>query len=555
MSLRGMSPADLDPVEAASAPIMPDPVMVQLPPAGRKRPRQWGQPQIDAHVRDTMGASMDNDEAQSVLMAQLMEQGIPRAEAMVIAARDMARAHIDSYRGRPTQPSQFERDYNEATGMPARPQAAAPSPQVDADMMPLTPDALRGLGLNPYTEPGVNMPDGTRAARPRAFENERAARAYNERPEMMPATDPSELGGTARYAPSLRDRAYLARGFAPVFTPDGRTSYQPSPDTGAEGLPGAPGRGGRRLDMEAPMLDELGNVVKDAQGNPVPKFVVGERLSPTGTLGAGEGSGTVAVYEQSQQARNRQAAYDAERRLYRMAAAAGVSPQEFYKQNADSFPDLTAGGIRQGLGARMAVQGARQDKAEDRERQWRSQMMLAGSNPAKNAVNAFNSLNDPEVNDWQKAVMAERLAPGLQGLTPLGVQAAHNAALTQLGLRVATGRGFQDMHPAQAEAIQQQVDSKKPIAQRAQEHVAAGRLNHPDVLEHANAIVSQHYSAPTALGNTSTFTDKEVMVAAQKLADQAGMPIETATSVMRGIQGERNRNATASSIVGWFYDQ
>lgn len=519
--IRSTSPADLDPLEAAGTPITPDP-----PVGARVNGSGADANAIEKIARRLIQGGMDPSQA----YAQARQQVLGEKQAV-----------LDSMGPPP------------GTRRPQPTEEAPAVPEVPAGRQPRTPEELRDMGFNPYTVPGPTMPDGRRAAPTRAIPNVDAAEAYNYRPEAMPATDPSDPGGTARYYPSQRDRAEIARGSVPVYTPDG-VSYQLSPDTGVRGLPGSPGRGGRRADLESPLRDEKGNAVLE-DGKVVPNWVVTEAQSPTGTLGEAEGSATVPVYSLSPRARQKHEAYLAERRMYRQAQAARMSPAEFLEKNKDSYPDLTAGGIRQGLPARIAAESGRQADFAERDKRWKAQMMLAGRNPRQNAANAFLAMNDPDTNDWQRLVLATRLGQGVDGMTPLGVQASHNNQLTQLGLRVANGRGFQNMDPVQAEALQQQVDAKKPVSVRAQEHVAAGRLNHPDVLEHANAIVNQHYSAPTVLGNTSRFADNEVALAAQRLADQTGMSIEDATRVMRGIQDERNQNASASTIVNWFYDR
>lgn len=145
-------------------------------------------------------------------------------------------------------------------------------------------------------------------------------------------------------------------------------------------------------------------------------------------------------------------------------------------------------------------------------------------------------------------------APG--GRAAAEVDAKNNEQLTALGLRVAQGQGFQQMDPVQREALEQRVDQGKPVQVRAQERVAAGNLNHPDVQAHAENIVATTYSsAPGALGISSDFTDNEVALAAQRLADDTGMDIENAQAMMRRLQAERRRNSLASSVVAWFYDQ
>lgn len=455
MAIRGLSPADLDNVESASAPIMPDP---------RVRAKRWGQPQIDAHVRDTMGASINNDEAQAVLMAQLMEQGIPRDEAMVIAARDMARAHTDSYRGRPTPPSQFERDYNEATGMPARPQVAAPAPQVDADMVPLTPDELRARGQNPFTEPGVNMPDGTSMVRPQAIATEQDARDYNTR---IPVTHENAMqaGADAAFLPSPRDRDMMARGFFPVYAPDGSVSYSvgtgPSemlPSADGRGIPGAPGRLGPRADLQETDPSRPGFVLEKVRG-------------PTGTN---------YIYKQNDAARAKQAAYMQERQIARMADATGM--------------DETALAAMSPEERRMAVRSSKRSDAQDRMNAWKSQMMLAGRNPAKNMVNAFNAMGDSDLTDQQRSSLRYMLPGGQLAAAVDAKQLDEAAALAQRAVTGALAGGGQT---SLAQAQMEQAARDRAV-KRADELIARyprgwdGMYDAADVEAVRTAVNKQH---------------------------------------------------------------
>jgi uncharacterized protein YoaH (UPF0181 family) len=361
-----MSPSQLDPVFAADTPITPDP-----PVRAAARP-QTTKPRYDQSHRDRV--------------AELVAQGYSPAEATALAARELARAHIDSHATPPSPP-------------PAPP---APTPP---DMEPMTAQQLRDMGYNPYTEPGVNMPDGSKAEGPQQLMNEREAAAYNVRTP----------NGPGWYNPSGRDKAMMARGYVPVTNQDGTVSYRLGPGGEVDGLPGTPGRGGRRDDLEAQMLKADGTPMVDGQGNAIPRFRVDNMSGPL--------SENNSVYVQSNEARAKQAAYRRERQLYRDAEIQGVSPAALLAANPGDYGDLTAGGQRDRVGARAANEGARQAAADKREAQWRSQMMLAGRNPAKNAVNAYNALNDPNTNDWQRAVMANALRPDMDNTTPLTVDA------------------------------------------------------------------------------------------------------------------------------------
>jgi hypothetical protein len=112
------------------------------------------------------------------------------------------------------------------------------------------------------------------------------------------------------------------------------------------------------------------------------------------------------------------------------------------------------------------------------------------------------------------------------------------------------------MDPAQQQLLQQKIDAGKPAQTLAADAVAAGRLNDPAIAQYADGIVHENYSSrPGVLGVSTHFTDNEVMIAAQRLADDTGMPLAEAEKVMRRIQQDRNRNSQSSSIAGWLYNQ
>jgi hypothetical protein len=149
--------------------------------------------------------------------------------------------------------------------------------------------------------------------------------------------------------------------------------------------------------------------------------------------------------------RERSDDYRRERLLYRQAQQTGIPIDQLRAEN----PGFTSvGSTRDGSGIptltrtkngmelrdmptstpsmRDAAAQKRIDAATARESAWRSQMMLAGNNPRKNAVNAWNAMGDESLNDWQRATMAKALRPDMDGTTPLTVDA--NSAKNALRL-------------------------------------------------------------------------------------------------------------------------
>lgn len=202
----------------------------------------------------------------------------------------------------------------------------------------------------------------------------------------------------------------------------------------------------------------------------------------------------------------------------------------------------------------MKAEQQANNKARYRETAYRA----GGSQNINGGNRAFwNTIGNMSPDDYQ-ATMREMMPMDPRRAM---VEAQHNAMLTQLGLRVATGQGFREPTPeevrvakAQASAAEQQAENSKPNRTRAEEAVADGRLNDPDIEQHANELVDRLYSRVTFMGNTSDFTDNEVDLAAQRLADDLGMKFEDAKQVMRKIQEERRQNLLASSIVASIYD-
>jgi hypothetical protein len=464
MAIRWFSPAELDPLAAAAAPITPDPSV-----RPRRAERVMRPEEIEAHVNATVGAAKNRDEAHAVLVAQMMEQGIPRQEAILVAARDMARAHFDAGRGKPTQPHPFEQAYDAAVGAPQY-AGAPPGPrlQMPEENPYATPEEIRAAGYQSMSEPGPTSIDGTPVRRPEQFATMDDARDYSTR---VPLTDAERKarrdGATHRMSP--KDEAMAARGFMPVNTPDGRVSYMVGYED-AEGdprfqpsvIPGAPGRVGARGDLEQTDPSKPGFFIDEAQGP----------------------AGRAYVYRQNEAAQNAQSDYMRERQLYRQARAAGMTPAQLRAADP-SWAAVGSDPNRPGGATRDLVEARRANDARAREARWRAQMMLAGRNPGKNMVNAFGMMGDPGLTEDQRSSL-RYMMPG--GERAAGVDAAHNQQLTNLGLRVAqglaTGQGMNNMPPAVADAAA----AKARAAARAADPAAAGRED----------IAGTNYSSPEA---------------------------------------------------------
>jgi hypothetical protein len=366
---RGSTPDELDPVAASSTPITPDP---------RTRPRinssaASADPEaIDAVRRRLIAAGIDPETAQAMAMQQVLD-----TKQGVLDEMDAPRR---------------EREAREAA-------AAVPS----APQEPyVSPDEIRAAGYMPQAEPGpTSVRGGGKVAQGQQFNKMSDAIDYMTRTPVTNANRAQAMPDAA-YMPSQRDRDMAARGFFPVYADDGSVSY--SVGTGREGMypkdldqgrgiPGGLGRVGPRRDLQ--------------ETNPsLPGFTLDRVRGPTGYN---------YIYKQNDAAEKQQAAYMDERQIARFADASGLTEAELAAMTPAQ--------------RRSAVRGAKRADASDREEAWRSQMMLAGRNPAKNAVNAYNTLNDPNTNDWQRAVMASALRPGMDNTTPLTVDAmgAQNA--------------------------------------------------------------------------------------------------------------------------------
>lgn len=516
-----MQPSQLDSLFAADTPITPDP---PVRTAGAPSARGWivrGNVSRDEMIQRLMAAGHTPAEAAKIVDGELNRSGgRPRAmfdQDNTPEGNEALRQRVVSLRDKERRQGIFEDDYNAATGAPSRSDMAPPP--MDPDQVPLTAQQLREMDLNPYTEPGVNMPDGSKAEGPQQLMTEREAAAYNIRTP----------NGPGWYNPSGRDKAMMARGYVPVMNQDGTVSYRLGPGGEVDGLPGAPGRGGRREDLEAQMRKADGTLMVDGQGNAIPRFRVENMSGPL--------SENNSVYVQSDEARAKQAAYMKERQLYRDAEIQGVSPAALLAASPGDYGDLTAGGQRDRVAARAANEGARQAAAAKREEAWRAQMMLGGGRPtggiggSKATVNAW--LNLPE--DQRDSAMRYMLPGGQLSATVDANNAAQAGRMAQAAMTAFLNNNPQGtpLNPLQQQQLtDKQTQQRQEALEWAQQHVSSNYAEPQGILNYLNR-------GAAALGLTHDNT--EFTVAEQDKAIQAlmarypGLSLTEATQIIDAV--------------------
>lgn len=136
-----------------------------------------------------------------------------------------------------------------------------------------------------------------------------------------------------------------------------------------------------------------------------------------------------------------------------------------------------------------------------------------------------------------------------------GLAGARNTSNEKVA-EITAGARQPRLDPVQQQVLQQQLNAAKPLQLRAQEAVASGNPNHPDVAQYADDLVHNTYSSrPVALGVSTHFTDNEVREAIPRLSLDTGLSPEDAERLLRRLQQDRNRNTQVSSIAGFFYNQ
>lgn len=406
-------------------------------------------------VDPDLSTPASRDSLQQRVYRRLRAQGVPEAEAMAIAGRVTVRAQADQVKAERRASGESAREEAEVRTridddvrgypMPQRPAGEKEAEDEYIRRFKVPPDArqladfqrqlaqeqqqqlesdLDASGYGRERVPGARGLDGRPAKRGTPFESVEDAEAYNTR-----TPDASGQSPEPRYTPSQRDLDMHARGYAPVFNEDGSVGYSiATPDetlpefASGNTLPqrapvrGAPGRWGDRPDLK-------GYDPQVVEGPLGPVQVYRPRRSKLGSVenpGTGDGAG-----DRIDRYRNR-------RMRSRLRAASGLEPKDAAKiTDLDELREL-------GDDKRLRDKAARQDLVTQR---------------AQMQQNPLLYLSNPNVDPWSKMVMADQLLRrGFTGPTPLGVEAARNAQLTELGLRVAQGQGFQQMTPEQRRA-------------------------------------------------------------------------------------------------------
>jgi hypothetical protein len=401
MARPSLKPNDLDPLDAAATEISPDPVVAPAPRMAARmgRPRVSEQDQLQ---------SMRGEKERRISAYVARGMSPEDAARKVFAEMTTSFPELDAFEeSRLT----FNDRYDSALAARREAQQAAltrtPTDPLDE---PRTVEELRGMGLFGESEPGPSTADGMPVRRPQEFTTEREAQGYTTRtPISRDSTDPATFdfatGRPAAFAPSQRDRDMAARGFEAVYGDDGTVGYSvAAPINEANPVPGAPGRRGQRADLEGPLMRD-GKPVLGKDGNPVPMYEAVPVRGP---------SGTHYVYRPTDELRQKNAALNEEQRIRRQANAAGMSADDIAAMDPAA--------------RRRAVSDARDARQRQLVDNVRAVGMLTGGQPSwgrgGTGTTAMQYLQMPQ--DWRNAVMAQNLAPGLDGTTPLTVEATSN---------------------------------------------------------------------------------------------------------------------------------
>jgi len=168
----------------------------------------------------------------------------------------------------------------------------------------------------------------------------------------------------------------------------------------------------------------------------------------------------------------------------------------------------------------------------------RNQNLLGRAPTPIAQANAFSLAQDPDMDEQSRRALLNTL-PGAE----LGAQVDAANLERAADLSAQAIRGFAGMIGLGGE--QTGTGDDGPNFDAARERVDAGEYNHPEVLAYADKLVRDKYSDVQWFGNTSTFSDQEVVDAAADLVLQfPNLPEDEALRIMRDIQSQRGRNFT-----------
>jgi hypothetical protein len=226
-----------------------------------------------------------------------------------------------------------------------------------------------------------------------------------------------------------------------------------------------------------------------------------------------------------------------EARIKRLAKSAGVSMSEARASYEAGMKDRVEGEPITAAELRRGTQGLR-DKATDRRLaeqkaardNWRATAMLAGGSQNINSGNRWIANSLVRMSPEDRAESTRYMLPG--GQLAAQVDAAHNEQLSALGLRVATGQGFQNQTPLTA--VQAQLAEEQLAAERAK-----NRASDENVLGEKYAPGDNNWFPGWLGGGYDEFTVAEQQQMYDDLIDQGYKPADAQRAVDRQAQKRR----------------
>jgi hypothetical protein len=416
------------------------------------------------------------DPMHSATRAALLAQGMSEEEAMIASAWETLRARQADVAatiprdadGRPSlddDEAAFDASMADAMGQSNLAAAATPlemEPEFGRSSRP-TPVYRRAPGPVDYgtgeSEAGEDIYDPKAAAAYRT----RVPSAMATAAQMEQArSTPLYRGGLS--LPSPEDDAQYRRGQVMTFDPvTGARGYSPVHPTDLPVGPGEPGRLGRRLDLERPVIDPR-------TGQPIEGTHKYELASAETPFGKHE------VYRPSDAFREQLDKQEQRKRIERLGSAAGMDDADIVAMASGEGPvDLEA--------LRSAGRLRRQAGREER--------MAEVSRRAMERQNPTALLND----EWRQFVYANRLLSGNRaGASPsdvaLGREQADAAMQARMGLG-RDGRALGTDDPATVAAIENREREVNPDA-AAVKDIQGGIYTSPAAREHLAAIAKPY---------------------------------------------------------------